>query len=53
MRRKFDIDDALVVGGALVTGAGVWLIYPPAALIAFGLALLFMGIRGSQLGGKG
>ena len=52
MKKKLDIDDALILlGGALVAG-GIWLIYFPAALIIVGLAFLLLGIRGGRFGGK-
>lgn len=52
MKKRFDIDDALVViGGGMVAG-GIWFIYWPGALITIGLAFLFLGIRGSKLRSK-
>jgi hypothetical protein len=46
-------DGAVMVGGAML-GVGLWLIYPPAALIVVGLALITFGILGAwQKAGKG
>jgi len=45
----FDIDDVLVLGGAGLIAAGVWMIYVPAAYIVVGFSLLYLGLRGSRL----
>jgi hypothetical protein len=46
-------DAAVMVGGAML-GAGLWWIYPPMALIVVGLALVTFGIAGAwQKAGKG
>jgi hypothetical protein len=39
-------DVAVMVGGAML-GYGLWMIYPPAALIVVGLALITFGILGA------
>jgi hypothetical protein len=39
-------DMAVMVGGAML-GVGLWMIYPPAALIAVGLALITFGFAGA------
>lgn len=42
-----DLRDVLVLVGVLLTGTGIWLIYPPAALIAVGVFLAALGLWGS------
>lgn len=49
MKRRFDFDDLLVVGGLVMTGTGLWLVYEPLALIIVGIMLAFLGIRGSKM----
>lgn len=41
---RVDIYDALVIGGTLVTSAGVWQVYQPAALMFAGMVALMIGI---------
>lgn len=41
----FDLRDAFVFGGIALVGYGLGQIYPPAAPIAVGSALFWMGIR--------
>ena len=46
-------DVAVMIGGGML-GVGLWMIYPPAALIAVGLALITFGILGAwQKAGRG
>lgn len=45
--RKFDINDVLIIAGAIGIIAGVWLIFFPAALILTGILLLYLGLAGS------
>lgn len=42
---KFDITDALVLGGLACVVAGLWLIAVPAALIFLGLVMSAAGLR--------
>lgn len=48
MMQKIDIPDLLVIGGSLLFGYGLWLIYPPAAYMAVGLEMCAFGILGSK-----
>jgi hypothetical protein len=47
---RFGIDDVLIVGGAGLFTAGIYQIYPPAAYIALGAALVFLGITVGRQG---
>jgi hypothetical protein len=42
---RFDIDDILILLGAAGVFGGIWLIYHPAAYIAGGVVLLFLGMN--------
>lgn len=53
--KKFDLTDGCIVGGLCTMGAGVWQIYPPAALIVVGAVVFGIGVaaillrRGKEL----
>ena len=42
-----DRNDAVTLVGVGLLAAGLWMVYPPAALIAVGLALVGMGLMGA------
>ena len=42
------LDDILVLGGLLSVGAGLWFIYPPAAGVVLGAALVALGVLRSR-----
>jgi hypothetical protein len=42
-----DRNDAVTLMGVGLLAAGLWMVYPPAALIAVGLALVIFGILGA------
>jgi len=42
-----DRNDAVTLVGMGLLAAGLWMVYPPAALIAVGLALVGMGLMGA------
>lgn len=42
------LDDLLYLVGAAVVGAGVWMIYPPAAVVFAGLVIIGLGVVVSQ-----
>jgi len=44
-----DMDDVLVLVGLGLLGYGIWMIYPPAALIAIGLVSCSLGVMGSRM----
>lgn len=44
MRLLEYLDDVLVIVGTALVGVGVWLIYPPAALIVVGAVMLAIGL---------
>ena len=46
-RNTLDLWDGLVLVGAVLAAAGVWLIYPPAAMIVAGAAMITAGVRAS------
>lgn len=46
---KLDIVDVLFVLALVSICGGVWMIYPPAALIAFGLILLSLSALAAKL----
>ena len=46
---KIDLYDVLALAGGVVLAAGLWMIYPPAALIGLGLALVGFGLYGAWL----
>lgn len=39
-----DFSDFLILAGLVVVGAGLWWIYPPAALVFGGVALIVLGM---------
>ncbi len=41
---KLDLSDGVILTGLAILTAGIWLIYPPAALIEMGLALVLCGV---------
>jgi hypothetical protein len=41
---KPDFSDFLIVAGVVVVGVGLWWMYPPAALIFGGVALIALGM---------
>jgi hypothetical protein len=43
MKVKIDLKDILVIAGSLLVGYGVWRIFPPAAYIAIGIEMCFLG----------
>jgi len=43
--KTFDMQDMLIIIGSLLVGFGLWRIYPPAAYIAIGAEILFLGYR--------
>lgn len=43
-----DIREACLVAGFFMVGGGLWLIYPPMALIICGLMLLWLGLPPRQ-----
>lgn len=45
MFAQLDLSDVFIAVGIILACVGVWQIYPPAALIAAGLALFWLGIR--------
>lgn len=44
---KTSLADGFCLVGLGLVGAGVWMIYPPAALIVVGAALFILGLIGS------
>jgi len=47
--RLFDyLDDALAVTGTALMGVGLWLIYPPAALVVVGAVMLLVGLYAAR-----
>jgi len=42
--KDIDIYDILILAGGLLAAFGVWQIYQPAAYIAAGLALVWLGL---------
>ena len=40
--------DAMAAAGLALMGGGLWWVYPPAALIVCGLALLALGVAGAK-----
>ena len=42
-----DRNDVVTLVGVGLLAAGLWMVYPPAALIAVGLALVGMGLMGA------
>jgi len=49
LKKIFDIEDMLTVGGIGMVGAGIWFIYWPAALIIVGIFCASLGVMGSRL----
>lgn len=43
-----DVREACLVAGFFMIGAGIWLVYPPAALIINGAMLLWLGLPPRQ-----
>ena len=43
--KTFDMKDVLIITGSLLIGFGLWKIYPPAAYLAIGAEMLFLGYR--------
>lgn len=43
---KPDLHDTLTLAGAALLCAGIWWVYPPAALILAGAALVAVGVAG-------
>ena len=41
---KIDLPDVVALAGLLTAAAGVWMIYPPAALIVLGVGLMVGGL---------
>jgi hypothetical protein len=41
---KFGYDDILIIAGAALFTGGVWQIYPPAAAMVAGAALVYFGM---------
>lgn len=41
---KIDFTDGCIYSGLASVGAGVWMIYPPAALIVVGVLVLGLGL---------
>lgn len=48
MRLLEYLDDVLVIVGTALVGVGVWLIYPPAALIVVGAVMLAIGLYAAR-----
>lgn len=46
--KKISIPDLLVIGGSLLFGYGLFLIFPPAAYMAIGIEMCTLGIIGSK-----
>lgn len=42
------ITDLLVIGGSLLFGYGLWIVFPPAAYMAIGIEMCTLGIIGSK-----
>lgn len=42
---KPDISDFLIVAGLVLVGVGLWMVYPPAAVVFGGVALAALGIH--------
>jgi len=40
-----ELRDVLVFGGLAIAGYGAWQIYPPAAWLAVGVTLFWLGVR--------
>lgn len=45
-----DTPDLLAGAGLAVAAGGIWMIYPPAALIFVGLILMLVGVKASAAG---
>lgn len=41
---KPDATDVLVIAGMVMVGAGLWMIYSPAALIVVGAFMVYLGL---------
>jgi hypothetical protein len=46
MKKYFDIQDLFVFGGIGLVTTGLWMVYPPIALIIPGLFFVWLGLRG-------
>lgn len=46
LKNIFDINDALLICGAILISKGLHMIYPPLAYIAVGLIVMWMGLPG-------
>jgi len=44
-KEKFGIKDILIFVGVASLFTGIWLIYPPAALIIIGAGLIYLGAK--------
>lgn len=45
-----DLSDLLILLGVGCAGAGLWMVYPPAALVAVGIFLTALGVAGARRG---
>lgn len=55
MSEDAGVGGVLVVAGTVVVGVGLWLVYPPLAVVALGLALGLLGVgymRGERREGR-
>lgn len=48
MRLLDYLDDGLAVTGTALIGVGLWLIYPPAALVVVGAIMLLVGLYAAR-----
>lgn len=48
--RHFSLNDVLVGGGFCCIVAGIWFIYPPVALVTFGIGLFAAGVLLTKAG---
>jgi len=48
--KKLDLSDILIVTGWIGAMIGIWLIFPPAAYIAAGASLMYVGLTGGIKG---
>jgi len=46
MKGKIGLKDILIIVGTVMLFAGIYLIYPPAALITIGAGFIWLGQRG-------
>lgn len=45
---KLDSSDVLILVGTALAAVGLWIIYPPAALIALGAWFIAAGVRAAR-----